>query len=134
MRKIILAIACTLVASQSFAFKDEAVVRGIETLKARLMLQQPQDRVATMAKFQDFLYKRLNSIPLPEDILKAPANDPRLEEFKSLQEFEGYVQAIQLRPITAENCQKKAVHFANVAKGAGPEAKEAYEILRFLCQ
>lgn len=142
MRQLMVALLSLLISYQAVAFKDPAVVNGIIKLKQNLETQPRENRLVYLEKFKNALYKRLNTIPLPENILQTPANDPRMEEFRSLNEFSGYVNLISPKSLDRASCQSAQQSIVSAAKTqdetAGEtdtmEADEAAKILEALCK
>jgi hypothetical protein len=99
-------------------------VRQINVLKKTLEEQAPQYRLATLEEFKNILYDRLNSIPMPEDISKVPDNDPRIEEFRSLNEFSGYLNLMTPKTLSAASCRSARKDLVNSVDTQGAELSE----------
>ena len=132
MRQLTIAFLSLFLSVQAFAFRDATTVSRVEQLKQRLEAEAPQNRLVHLEKFKDFMYKRLNTIEMPEDILNTPDEDPRLEEFRSLTEFSGYVNLIAPKSVSATGCRSAHQDIVNTANTQGSEASEAVEALKIL--
>ena len=132
MRQLTVAFLSLLLSTQAFAFRDQLTVQRISQLKQTLEAEAPQNRLAHLEAFKDFMYKRLNTVELPEDILNTPDDDPRIEEYRSLTEFSGYVNLISGKTISAASCRSSRQDIVNTANTQGAEASEAVEALKIL--
>ncbi len=139
MRQLTVALLSLLLGAQAFAFNDRVTVARVEQLKQTLEAEAPQNRLAHLESFKDFLYNRLNSIELPEDILNTPDNDPRIEEYRSLTEFSGYVNLISAKQLSKASCgniNRDIINTANTqgSESQASEALAALKILNSLCK
>lgn len=147
MRKLVMILACVMFASNAFAFKDPATVAATRELISRVQRQSTlQEKAATLESFKQFLFNRLNTIEMPENMddvdAMAKSNDPRIEEFRSLTEFDTYVGMISIRKINGASCAAARNHIA-ASTGAdqsqldrgeiGSEALMAQEIINAIC-
>jgi hypothetical protein len=132
MRQLTVAFLSVIFSVQAFAFHDVTTLSRIEQLKQRLETEAPQNRLAQLEAFKDFMYRRLNTMPMPEDILNTPDDDPRIEEFRSLTEFSGYVNLIAPKAVTGASCRAARNDIVNSANTQGAEATEAVEALKIL--
>lgn len=143
MRQLTAAILSSLVSlfigAQAFAFSDRVTVVRVEQLKQTLEAEAPQNRLAHLEGFKDFLFNRLNTIEMPEDILNTPDSDPRMEEFRSLTEFSGYVNLISAKQLSKASCGGIHRDIINTAQTQGTESQAsealaALKILSSLCK
>ncbi len=137
MRKLILSLTVFMAAIQSLAFDDNLTLQATNEVITRM--QQEDDmsrRLALLNTYKDFLYNRLNTIEIP-DLDSTPDTDPRLDEYRSLTEFDGYVNLINMRQVTNQSCVRTKTHIERSTSRDGglvPEAVEALRILSALCR
>ncbi|WP_374033855.1 hypothetical protein ACES2I_14555 [Bdellovibrio bacteriovorus] len=136
MRKLVMILAFVLAGNSAMAFQDLQTYRATDELINAMQLEGDTSvRLRQLESYKDFLYTRLNTIELP-DIETTPDNDPRLEEYRSLTEFDNYVALIRMRQVSAKSCNATKVHIENSTSrdgGVVPEAVEALKILSALC-
>lgn len=136
MRQFLIYLSIILSAVSASAFQDPITLRASEELIEQMAQEMsPGRRLRQLEEFKDFLYNRLNTIELP-DIATTPDEDPRLEEYRSLTEYDGYVNLIRMRDITAKNCMSTKVRIEKSTSRDGvlvPEASAALKILLALC-
>ena len=132
MRQLTVAFLSVIFSVQALAFTDLTTVNRINQLKQRLEAEAPQNRLVHLESFKDFLYKRLNTIEMPEDILNTPDTDPRMEEFRSLNEFNGYLNLISPKSVTVGSCRSIHQDIVNTVNTQGAEASEAVEAIKIL--
>lgn len=137
MRKLILTLSLVLAASQSLAFEDALTYQATTEVITRMQQEAEMPaRLALLNSYKDFLYNRLNTIELP-DLDSTPDTDPRLEEYRSLTEFDGYVNLITMRQVTAQTCATTKTRIERSTSREGgvvPEAVEALRVLSALCK
>lgn len=136
MRQLILFIVSTMFLTSAFAFQDVQTQKM--AIHVQMKIRQTSDsdeRMLLLAQYRDFLFQRLNSIPLPE-FEDLRYDDPALENYRSLTEYEGYISLINLKNINSRECHRNKVRLQNSA-GRTPvqplEAEEALKILAALC-
>lgn len=136
MRKLVMILAFVLAGNSAMAFQDLQTYRATDELINAMQLEGDTTvRLRHLESYKDFLYSRLNTIELP-DIETTPDTDPRLEEYRSLTEFDNYVALIRMRQVSAKSCNSTKVHIENSTSrdgGVVPEAVEALKILSALC-
>ncbi|BEV69437.1 hypothetical protein AB1A81_14135 [Bdellovibrio bacteriovorus] len=136
MRKLVMILAFVLAGNSAMAFQDLQTYRATDELINAMQLEGDTSvRLRQLESYKDFLYSRLNTIELP-DIDTTPETDPRLEEYRSLTEFDNYVALIRMRQVSAKSCNATKVHIENSTSrdgGVVPEAVEALKILSALC-
>ncbi|MGE9743373.1 hypothetical protein [Bdellovibrio bacteriovorus] len=136
MRKLVMILAFVLAGNSAMAFQDLQTYRATDELINAMQLEGDTSvRLRQLESYKDFLYSRLNTIELP-DIDTTPDTDPRLEEYRSLTEFDNYVALIRMRQVSAKSCNATKVHIENSTSrdgGVVPEAVEALKILSALC-
>lgn len=136
MRKLMMILTFLLSSNSALAFQDHLTFRAMDELTQTLQAERDGNmRLRHLESFKDFLYNRLNTIELP-DIETTPDNDPRLEEYRSLTEFDSYVSLIRMRQISAKSCNSTKVHIEGTTSrdgGVVPEAVEALKVLSALC-
>ncbi|AHZ83467.1 hypothetical protein predicted by Glimmer/Critica [Bdellovibrio bacteriovorus HD100] len=129
-------LAFVLAGNSAMAFQDLQTYRATDELINAMQLEGDTSvRLRQLESYKDFLYSRLNTIELP-DIDTTPETDPRLEEYRSLTEFDNYVALIRMRQVSAKSCNATKVHIENSTSrdgGVVPEAVEALKILSALC-
>ncbi|WP_253696375.1 hypothetical protein [Bdellovibrio bacteriovorus] len=135
MRKLILMV-CLLASQSSLAFTDSLTLQTADNLIAHL---QRQDNVVArlqyLETYKQFLFDRLNTIEIP-DLATTPDDHPALEEYRSLTEYDNYVNLIRMKDINASTCQRTRTRIENSTSRDGglvPEAVEAMKILNALC-
>lgn len=142
MRKLIFIFMCFTISTNALAFKDEATLAATRELISRLQQQTTvQEKAANLERFKKFLFNRLNTIDVP-DITQNSLKDPRIEEYRSLTEFDTYVNMISIKKINASSCAAATAHI-RAATGAdmsainsdqqGAEALMAQQIIEALC-
>ena len=135
-RAVLAAVLGCLVTLQAGAFQDRLTVTAVSQLKQGLESEPRQNRLMRLEAFKDFMFKRLNTI-LPEDVLNIPDEDPRIEEYRSLTEFSGYVNMIspkELSSLTCRGTHRDLINAASTQGSEGTEAVEALKILTSLCK
>lgn len=141
MRQLIksLVAVVVMVPSFSWALSDQMILNAYDRAQAQIVMSNSlEERVAKLEEFRHLVNLRLNSIDLPEDVLMAADNDPRIESFRSLNEFEGYLDLISMRKVHEQSCARAEVKV--VASSAGKqegyvsqEARMALDLLKTLC-
>lgn len=149
MRQLTVAFLSFIFSIQAFAFNDTTTVDRINLLKQRLETDALEHRLEHLGIFKDFLYQRLNSDDLmPEDALSLSDNDPRIEEYRSLTEFSGYLNLIGPARVVRRNspkfdsakslealkttCRSARQDIVNAVNTQGAEASEAVEALKIV--
>lgn len=136
MRKLIMIVTMILMSSSAWAFQDFETYQATDKLIERMQVETNlQRRLRIMDAYKNFLYQRLNTIEIP-DLTETPDNDPRLEEYRSLTEFDNYVNLIRMRQVDAKTCTSTKMHIERSTSrdgGVVPEAVEALKILTALC-
>ena len=141
MRKLMI-IASLLISSQAFAFTDLLTVHQTKNLIARVKMENTLERKnQALENYKEWLSSRLNSFEMPEDPLQA--SDELAQEFASLNEFESYVQMINIGKLNQRSC---AASKARIQSATGlsqdqldkgvivSEALLAQEIINAICQ
>lgn len=136
MRQLILFIFTTMFLTSAFAFQDVQTQKM--AIHVQMKMRQTSDsneRMLLLAQYRDFLFQRLNSIPLPE-FEDLRYDDPVLEDYRSLTEYEGYISLIDLKNINSRECHRNKARLQNSVGRTPvqpPEAEEAIKILAALC-
>ena len=138
MRKLMMVLACVLVTSNAFAFSDAATVNAVKDLIGRTRSQNLQEKSASLEQMKKFMFNRLNTIEMPED-----ATDAQIEEYRSLTEFDTYLNMINVSKLNSTSCAANAAHIKastgateeDIAAGRiGSEAQVAEAIIAAFCQ
>lgn len=141
MRKLILVSLGLLLGAQAFAFTDTLTLDETKNLITTVQTQNSwQERSRALAKYKSFLNNRLNSFEIPEDALTV--DDELAMEFASLNEFESYVDNIELKNLNPKSCAALLAHIES-ASGAQQNQLEksklssaavlAQDIIKSLC-
>lgn len=143
MRKLITILSIFIMGQSAFAFRDSATISATrELIKELESKTSAAEKSSQLEKFKDFLFKRLNALEIP-DLDSSSPDDPRIEEYRSLTEFDSYVGMIEVKNISAKNCAASLAHLkaatgadqsSNQTLGLGEEAKLAEEIILSLCK
>jgi hypothetical protein len=142
MRKLILIIICLFTSLQTLAFKDVLTTTATQNLIRKLNGPlNKNEKFKTFKAFKVFLSHHLESFDLP-DINLESSKDPEFEEYRSLTEFETYLDLIQpqknkincLSNIDRINIAGSTASFEMNEKNAAPEARLAHEVVRALCK
>ncbi|WII72941.1 hypothetical protein QJS83_03530 [Bdellovibrio sp. 22V] len=138
MRQLILALTLVLAAGSAHAFEDAMTIQVTGQLTLRLQQEaDPQVRLQLLEKYKEFLFERLNTVELPEDLTSLPDNSPIIEEFRSLTEYDNYINLIRIKTLNERNCQLAKMRIENSTSREGgvvPEAVEALKVLNALCK
>lgn len=135
MRQLVITLALVLSGFNASAFQDPETVQAAENLVSNMQQDSREDRLSRLESFKEFLYTRLNTIEIP-DLNTTSDFDPRIEEYRSLTEFDNYVNLITMRQVTSKACVSTKMHIENSTSPEGgvvPEAVEALKILSALC-
>lgn len=137
MRQLILSFFLILAAAPALAFEDTLTYQATAEVITRMQQEAEMPaRLALLNSYKDFLYNRLNTIEIP-DLETTPDTDPRLEEYRSLTEFDGYINLISMRQVTAQTCASAKTRIERSTSREGgvvPEAVEALRVLSVLCK
>ncbi|MGZ3770783.1 MAG: hypothetical protein ACXVCP_19655 [Bdellovibrio sp.] len=137
MRQLLTVLAVMLVFQNAYSFQDKLIIDRTKDLLIEFDGSPQAERLQYLEQYKDFLYKRLNTINIP-NLLNLPDNDPRLLEYGSLTEYDGYIDLINMQHITVESCHKAIKDIqANGSIGQGKlaaEARIAIKIVTALCK
>ena len=98
MRPLILAVLLMFGAPSAFATTDAVTNQALATLKARLAADKtPAGRLALVESFKDFLFDRLQTVPLDE-------SEAGKEAFARLNEIESYVFMMKFEKLSPAEC------------------------------
>lgn len=121
----------------AFALNDAVTVREVSALKADLAAEANRDaRLERLELFKDFLFNRLQTMPLPQ-------NEAEKDAFAELNEFEADVFMINMRSVSKTSCERawRKITSANAvtdetvaASGLPSAARETLDILKALCR
>lgn len=127
-----------LISMNAWALSDQAFRKNIETFLVNLKQERTlQQKEQAFEKFQDELFDRINSFDvavLEKDADIFDINE--LEDFRSLNELQGYLDLIVVKDLNSEGCKTtkdKIEASASKEGGVVPEAVEALKILASLC-
>lgn len=128
-----------LISTSSWAVTDGPMRKSIDTfVKTAQQERSASQKIQMLKDFKQALYNRIDSFDLTEQELKKElvAGDKN-EAFRSLNEFEGYIDLIPTDKFKTEDCKRiKNEIETSASKEAGvvPEAVDALKILSSLCQ
>ncbi|KHD88255.1 MAG: hypothetical protein OM95_09965 [Bdellovibrio sp. ArHS] len=128
---------CLLTSQSVLAFTDSITVQAADNLIVHLQRQEnPALRLRDLETFKQFLFQRLNTIEIP-DVATTPEDDPAFEEYRSLTEYDNYINLIYMKDITSTSCGRMKIRITNATSREGeivvPEAAEAMKVLAALC-
>ncbi|MNK11924.1 hypothetical protein D3C87_299750 [compost metagenome] len=125
--------------SLSWSLSDPVTQLAAEKIQAEIQADKTQfGRMEKLSELKQFVNHRLNTIELPPDLLKVRDDDPILESFRSLNEFEGYLDLISMTRIHGQNCAKAEIKVLAATAGkdsnyVSPEAQVALDLLKSIC-
>lgn len=140
MRQLKLIILGLVFTAKAFAFHDPKIFSTVSDVLKKLPLQTTiQERANTLDQLKESLFQKLSSIQLP-NIDQMSESDPRLEEYRSLTEFDTYVEMIKSEDLTVKNCEALVAHLNSAAqshltasKATPPELDLAQKIALAAC-
>lgn len=98
MRPLILAALLVFTFSAAHATPDAVTNQAISSLREKIAADKtPAGRVALLESFKDFLFARLQSIPIDE-------TDAGKDAFARLNEFESYVFMMKMEKLSQGEC------------------------------
>jgi hypothetical protein len=138
MRQLItkvLAVAI-FIPSLAWSFSDPVTMMAVEV--AHQEIQQAtrfSTKMRSILHLRKLVNERLNTMDIPNPLLLAN-NDPRLEDFRSLNEFEGYLDLMVSQRVNADDCSRLAaqIRMSAVNTRASSEAQVALDLLKAICQ
>lgn len=137
MRQLLMILIVSLAANSVFAFQDAPTHQVTAQLLERMeKTDNKVQRLRDLEKYKDWIYQRLNSIELPENFISLPDNSPILEEYRSLTEYDNYINLIRMKTVTEKDCAKTAKRIEGSTSREGglvPEASDALRVLTALC-
>lgn len=138
MRQLLktLLIAGLLTPHLARAFNDAPSVQAVTETKSLIMsTKNSEARKHLLWSLRKAINTRLNTIEIP-DISQVQVNDPRVEDYRSLTEFEGYLDLISLTRLNEKECRRAQVRVEASSSTNGfvsKEARYALELLQALC-
>lgn len=137
MRQLIKTLLTVALLSPSFgwAFTDPATLMAVEVAHQEMReARQFSTRMSSLAALRKLVNERLNTIDLPNP-LSLPDNDPRIENFRSLNEFEGYLDLMITRRVSIGDCSQIAQNIRSSSSKAqvAAEAQTALDLLKSAC-
>lgn len=138
MRQLItktLALAI-FIPSLAWSFTDPVTVMAVEV--AHQEIQQAtrfSTKMQAVFHLRKLVNERLNTIDIPNP-LALQDNDPRLEDFRSLNEFEGYLDLMVGQRMNIKDCANIGANIrsAAVSTQASSESKVALDLLKAVCK
>lgn len=138
MRQFLIALSLLVATTSASAFHDSATITVTEKLMLHIeKMEDSQLRLKALEKYKDFLFERLNSIELPDNFMALSNDNPVIEEYRSLTEFDNYINLIRMKEVTAKDCQRTKMRIeASTSREGGmvPEAEVALKVLSALCR
>lgn len=138
MRSLILA-ALMVVSLNAFATTDGVTNQAIVSLKSQIAADKtPAGRIALVEKFKDFLFDRLQNVPIDE-------TDAGKDAFARLNEFESYIFMMKFQTLSQGECahaysristsSATNLNYENESQ-ANPSKPgvEALQLLKAICQ
>ncbi len=126
-----------------FAFKDEVTLTATSKLIQNFKVQtSPRARLWSLHSYKDFLFHRLNTIEIP-NLESADLNDPQLEEYSSLTEYDTYIELINIKELNPKSCASAFNQMNEAgstpyqrmgAQDASFELQLARQVIKGLCQ
>ena len=119
----------------AWSFTDEATMMGIEVAKQEINQSEHfAVRMKALLALNDLVQERLVTIDASDfDVL--PYNHPRIENYRSLTEFKGYLQSVVGQRSNVQDCPVLKSRIINASKGGVyAEGKIALDLLEAACR
>lgn len=137
MRQLLIILSLFFSCANVYSFQDPITASATNSLITKFQAEGSTiQRLQLLEQYKNFLFKRLNTISFP-NLKDTEDSDPQLEEYRSLTEFDGYINLIEMDEITEKNCQNTITHIENAGRTENelaPEATKALGVLTALCQ
>lgn len=138
IKKLTVAVVI-IFATQANAFSDKQTLEQINNLRIKsAATQNMRERQILLENLKLFMFQKLSTMELP-DLMTVSMQDPRIEEYRSLTEFDNYISMINVKNLNKENCANEANRIEAAQSNTeevtrGVEAKLALLILGSLCK
>ena len=129
-------VLAVFIPNLAWSFSDPVTLMAVEVAHQEIsQATQFSAKMQSVLHLRKLVNERLNTIDMPNPLTLAD-NDPRIENFRSLNEFEGYLDLMVGQRVNVRDCTKLATNITSAAVNtqASSEAQIALGLLKAVCK